>query len=89
MSGPTASQWRSAAAALREHASKWEVLANQIPDDAICGVVSLSGPNQEPLACGYKAGHDGPHAWSTLPTFSSLASQEPAAVSGEPGDATK
>lgn len=36
---------------------------------AICGVVSQSGPNGEPLACGYVLGHDGPHAWSTLPTF--------------------
>lgn len=38
----------------------------------ICGVVSNSGPNQEPLACGYAAGHleQGiPHSWSTLPTF--------------------
>lgn len=35
----------------------------------ICGVVSESGPNGEPLACGHKWGHSGPHAWSSLPTF--------------------
>lgn len=36
---------------------------------AICGVVSECGPNLEPLACGYPKGHDGAHAWATLPTF--------------------
>jgi hypothetical protein len=37
----------------------------------ICGVVSLSGPNGEPLACGWKAGHlpGKPHSWSSLPTW--------------------
>lgn len=36
---------------------------------AICGMVSQSGPNLEPLACGWKAGHTGKHAWSSLPSF--------------------
>jgi hypothetical protein len=36
---------------------------------AICGVVSQSGPNREPLACGFPKGHEGEHAWATLPTF--------------------
>lgn len=36
---------------------------------AICGIMSNSGPNGEPLACAYTPGHDGPHSWSTLPTF--------------------
>lgn len=35
----------------------------------ICGVISHSGPNGEPLACAYEPGHKGPHSWSTLPTF--------------------
>jgi hypothetical protein len=35
----------------------------------LCGITSNSGPNGEPLACGYVAGHEGAHAWSTLPTF--------------------
>jgi hypothetical protein len=38
---------------------------------AICAILSNSGPNGEPLACGYAPGHDGPHSWSTLPTFPS------------------
>lgn len=35
----------------------------------ICGIISNSGPNQEPLACGYKFGHKDVHSWATLPTF--------------------
>lgn len=35
----------------------------------ICGILSNSGPNGEPLACGYTPGHDGPHSWGTLPTW--------------------
>lgn len=35
----------------------------------ICGVVSNSGPNGEPLACGYAAGHEGVHAWASQPTW--------------------
>jgi hypothetical protein len=35
----------------------------------ICGCISLSGPNREPLACGYDVNHDGDHSWATLPTF--------------------
>jgi hypothetical protein len=35
----------------------------------ICGCMSLSGPNREPLACGYEIGHEGDHSWATLPTF--------------------
>lgn len=34
-----------------------------------CGVIALCGPNGEPLACGYDAGHEGAHSWATLPTF--------------------
>ena len=37
--------------------------------DTLCGTVCECGPNREPLACGFKRGHDGPHAWATLPTF--------------------
>lgn len=36
---------------------------------SLCVCISNSGPNREPLACGYPAGHDGPHSWGTLPTF--------------------
>jgi hypothetical protein len=43
----------------------------------ICGVVCNCGPNLEPLACGYKPGHVGPHAWATLPTFTSPPGPEP------------
>lgn len=32
-----------------------------------CGVISFSGAEGEPLACGYWEGHDGPHAWASLP----------------------
>jgi len=32
-------------------------------------MVCECGPNREPLACGFKRGHDGAHAWATLPTF--------------------
>jgi hypothetical protein len=35
----------------------------------MCCVVSHSGPNGEPLACGYARGHQGAHSWATLPTF--------------------
>ena len=41
--------------------------------DPICGCVCCCGPNLEPLACGYKRGHDGAHAWGTLPTFPAKA----------------
>ncbi len=47
------------------------------PDRQICGIVSLSGPSMEPLACGYLLHHDGPHAWATLPTFTAM--REPVA----------
>ncbi len=36
---------------------------------AICMVVSYSGPNGEPLACGYPPHHEGVHSWATLPTW--------------------
>lgn len=36
---------------------------------AICGVISNSGRMGEPLACGKPAGHEGMHAWATLPTY--------------------
>lgn len=36
---------------------------------AICGVTSASGAKGEMLGCGFQRGHDGPHAWATLPTF--------------------
>lgn len=35
----------------------------------ICGVISISGRCNEPLACGYLPNHEGKHAWATLPTF--------------------
>ena len=41
---------------------------------SFCGVVSASGPNGEPLACGYEPGHDGPHSWASQPTFVHVAS---------------
>jgi hypothetical protein len=34
-----------------------------------CSVLSNSGPNGEPLRCGYKPAHKGAHSWATLPTF--------------------
>jgi len=43
--------------------------ATHAPHSTVCGVVSMSGPNGEPLACGYWPDHDGAHSWSTLPTF--------------------
>lgn len=61
-------QWRAAANVLREVAAEWDRKAEAMPP-GICGVVSMSGPSGEPLACGYWPGHDGPHAWSTLPTY--------------------
>jgi hypothetical protein len=44
--------------------------------ELICGIVSESGPNREPLACGYKKGHVGAHAWYSLPTFVNGEAQE-------------
>ena len=46
--------------------------------DVICGMVSNSGPNGEPLACAYRP-HDGeqPHSWATLPTFTQATGDEP------------
>lgn len=35
----------------------------------ICGVVSASGANGEPLACGWPKGHESDHSWATLPTY--------------------
>lgn len=35
----------------------------------LCAIISYSGPNGEPLACGYRPGHDGTHAWGSLPTY--------------------
>jgi hypothetical protein len=73
----TATQWREAAIVLREHAIKFEAMADLVSTPplghgdswATCGVVSQSGPNGEPLGCGFAFGHDGPHAWASLPTF--------------------
>ena len=45
----------------------------------LCGIISMSGPNREPLACAYQPGHDGAHSWATLPTFVSVR------VSGDGG----
>lgn len=67
-----ASQWREAANSLREFAAKWDDLANDVERTerlGICGVVSNSGAEGEPLACGFPVGHEGKHAWATLPTF--------------------
>jgi hypothetical protein len=44
-------------------------IAREMPLGFICGMVCTCGPNLEPLACGYKHGHDGEHAWASLPTF--------------------
>jgi hypothetical protein len=35
----------------------------------ICGIISNSGPNGEPLACGFMPDHPGNHSWAALPTF--------------------
>jgi hypothetical protein len=35
----------------------------------MCGIVANRGPNGESLACAYLIDHDGPHSWSTLPTW--------------------
>lgn len=67
-----ARQWRDAALALRQHAAEFEERARQIDaasNSLICGVVSNSGYEGEPLACGFTVGHIGQHAWATLPTF--------------------
>ncbi len=46
-----------------------EMVARGIAPLAICGVMSNSGPNGEPLACAYQPGHQTDHSWATLPTF--------------------
>ena len=43
--------------------------ADETRASGLCAVVSASGPNGEPLACGYEPDHDGPHSWASLPTF--------------------
>lgn len=43
----------------------------------MCAVTSLSGALGEPLGCGFKQDHAGPHSWASLPTF--LQSDPPAA----------
>lgn len=57
--------------------SEWIVCAEAIRlldnSTLICGVVSNSGPNGEPLACGYRALHQGDHAWATLPSSAAVA----------------
>lgn len=35
----------------------------------ICGALSDSGYHGETLACGMPKGHEGAHAWASLPTF--------------------
>ena len=77
MAAPSAVQWREAADVLRSHAAKFDALAaeaDQAEPRPICGVVCTCGPNLEPLACGFKVGHSGAHAWATLPTFTNRAS---------------
>lgn len=46
-----------------------EYARKMLSPQAICGIVSNSGPYQEPLACGYPPGHEGHHSWATLPTW--------------------
>ena len=46
-------------------------LDSEAPD--ICGVVSASGPNGEPLACGYGPAHEGKHSWASLPSIFGLS----------------
>jgi len=53
----------------------------------LCGVISHSGPNREPLACAYAPGHDGPHSWSTLPTFAPREGQPPLVIWPQPAPA--
>lgn len=65
-------QWREAANVLREQAIKFDryaEIAQTTEDLRTCGLVSNSGPNGEPLGCGYQNHHSGPHSWATLPTF--------------------
>ena len=63
-------QWREAAHVLRSLANKWDALAERAErGEGICGVVSDSGTNGEPLACAFPKGHSSNHAWATLPTF--------------------
>lgn len=46
-----------------------------------CDSLCPCGPNGELLGCGFKEGHDGDHAWASLPTFiSGLTLLEKAAV---------
>jgi len=40
-----------------------------MPTGPICGIISHSGPQGEPLACAYLPGHEGIHSWGTLPTW--------------------
>ncbi len=35
----------------------------------ICGIICNCGAHGEPLACGYTEGHEGFHAWASLPSF--------------------
>ena len=67
--------WRGAAEVLRNHAALFDKIADTQP--VICGVVCECGPNLEPLACGWARGHDGPHSWSTLPTFPTFPAVTP------------
>jgi hypothetical protein len=34
----------------------------------LCLAIALVGPNAEPVACAYEAGHTDPHSWGTLVT---------------------
>lgn len=35
----------------------------------MCGIVSVCGPNGEPLACAYPPAHEGDHSWATISPF--------------------
>lgn len=38
-------------------------------NNGICGIISFSGINMNPLACAFQPEHEGVHSWATLPTF--------------------
>jgi len=43
----------------------------------ICGVSAQAGFRGEPLACAFRPGHHGAHAWASFPTFITEAEATP------------
>lgn len=63
LSAPPAALQDSKDSAMRDKTADDEALRQ------ICGISGNYGAHLEPLACAYRKGHEGPHAWASLPTF--------------------